>query len=141
MPDFLVLSDADADDVVVRCRRASRGPGVCLACLRADGRLELLSGAWESMLGFPPGGLDGRSLYSLLGIERHSARAALRRLLDHAQPDPVALLMRGGDGMMRTLHVHRLFDEYEPSLYLACEPVKAPEISRAIAATSSLSSA
>lgn len=139
MPDFLVLSDAD--DVVIRCRRPSRGPGVCLACLHSDGRLELLSGPWESMLGFPPGELDGRSFYGLLGIERRSARAALRRLLDHAQPDPVALLMRGGDGRMHTLHVHRLFDEYEPSLYLACDPVQAPEISRTIAATSSLSSA
>ena len=40
------------DEIVIECTRPWRESELCLACLHADGRLELLSGAWERVLDY-----------------------------------------------------------------------------------------
>lgn len=128
------------DEIVIQCTRPWRESELCLACLHADGRLELLSGAWERVLGHGHDELQGRSFYSLLDADDARARSRLQALLDRRRPDPVRLdVLRKGGGR-RTLQVYRLFDEYEPSLYLACDPFQAPEMSRIISSTSARSS-
>ena len=67
-------------------------------------------------------------------------RARLQALLDRRRADPVRLDVLRKGGARRTLQVYRLFDEYEPSLYLACDPFQAPEMSRIISSTSARSS-
>lgn len=117
---------ADPNDIVISWPQSFRASDVCLACLHAGGRLELLTGAWESILGYERRELDGRPLHTLLS---HGSDT-VRRLLDPGEPDPVLIevMARGG---ARTLEVHRRLDDYEPSLYLACGPFEgwAPEIS------------
>lgn len=118
---------ADLNDIVVCCPNSFRASDVCLACLHADGRLELLTGAWESLLGYPRHELDGRALHTLLS----SGSDTVRRLLDPGEPDPVVIDVIASGGGVRSLEVHRRLDDYEPSLYLACEPFegRGPEIS------------
>ena len=140
MSTFLEL--ADLNDIVICCRLPFRNHEVCLACLHCDGRLELLTGAWESLLGFRQAELDGRSLYSLLAGERGAGRIAVQRLLDPLAPEPVLMDVRVKGGAVRTLHIYRHFDPYEPSLYFACEPFEnSPPISRTSSSVSFLSSA
>jgi hypothetical protein len=113
----------DLDRVVIDCRQPFRVSDVCLACLHADGRLNLLTGAWESMLGFTQMELDGRALDSLLPGGPDALQRVLRRLLDPLSDDPVRVDVLTKSGAGRRLSVHRRFDPYEPSLYLACEPL------------------
>jgi PAS domain-containing protein len=128
------------EEVIIECTRPWRESELCLACLHADGRLELLSGAWERVLDYGQDELQGRSFYGLLDPDDARARPRLHALLDRRRPDPVRLdLLRKGGGR-RALQVYRLFDEYEPSLYLACDPLHTPEMSRIISSTSARSS-
>jgi hypothetical protein len=137
---FLEL--ADLNGIVISCRLPFRTHEVCLACLHGDARLELLTGAWESVLGFEPAELEGRRLCGLLAGDRDAARAALRRLLDPLQPEPVLIDVRMKDGAVRSLCIYRHFDPYEPSLYFACEPFEdEPPMSRTSSSVSFLSSA
>lgn len=125
MSSYLDLGDLSG--IVVSCPQPFRPSDVCLACLHADGRLELLTGAWESLLGYERRELDGRALHTLLS----RGCDAVRPLLDPDEPDPVLVDVIVSGGGARTLEVHRRLDDYEPSLYLACEPFegRAPEIS------------
>jgi PAS domain-containing protein len=125
MSSYLDLGDLSG--IVISCPHPFRASDLCLACLHADGRLELLTGAWESILGYKRHELDGRALHTLLS----RGSDAVRRLLDPAEPDPVLIDVIASGGGVRSLEVHRRLDDYEPSLYLACEPFggRAPEIS------------
>ena len=139
MSTFLEL--ADLNEIILSCRVPFRTHEVCLACLHRDGRLELLTGAWESLLGFRQAELDGRWLHSLLAGERGAARAALQRLLDPLASDPVVMEVRTKEGSVRGLRVYRHFDPYEPSLYFACEPFESgPAMSRTSSSVSFFSS-
>jgi PAS domain-containing protein len=128
------------DEVVIDCTRPWRESELCLACLHADGRLELLSGAWARVLDYRQDELQGRSFYGLLDPDDARARERLHALLDRRRADPVRLEVLRKGGGRRTLQVYRLFDEYEPSLYLACDPFQAPEMSRIISSMSARSS-
>jgi len=133
---------ADLNDIVIACRESFRSDEVCLACLHCDGRLEFLTGPWESLLGFTRAELDGRRLHSLLPGGRGATVAAVERLLDPLGPEPVLMEVRTkGDGV-RSLQIYRQFDPYEPSLYFACEPFEGgPPISRTSSSVSFFSSA
>jgi len=137
---FLEL--ADLNDIVISCRLPFRTHEVCLACLHGDARLELLTGPWESVLGFDEAELDGRRLFSLLAGDRDAARRAVERLLDPLQSEPVLMDVRVKGGAVRTLQIYRRFDLYEPSLYFACEPFEdSPAMSRTSSSVSFFSSA
>ena len=112
------------EQVTVSCRKPCPPYGryaVCLACLYRDGRFELLSGAWESMLGFTPGELDGRRFASLVARGR-SGRAVLRRIVDEREPDPLHLELRCKNGASLPLAVYRRFDAYDGSVFIAGTP-------------------
>lgn len=111
----------DLDDIVVRCRNPHppyRRSAVCLACLHLDGRFELLSDAWERLLGFTPAELDGRSIFTLLPPGR-AGRRALRRLIDMRQPEPLSLSLHCKDTSAVTLQLYRRFDPYDGSIFVA----------------------
>jgi hypothetical protein len=127
------------EEILIEAKRPWSDRDLCLACLHADGRLELLSGGWENLLGFAQHQLHGSSFFRLLDRDPSRARPRVRKLLDPRRPDPVKLDVLRRDGSALTLTIYRLFDEYEPSLYLACEPFQEPEISRIITSTSARS--
>ena len=87
------------------------------------GALQLLSGAWESALGFGHGELNGRRLLDMLSPARRPlGEAALRRLLSPEQADPVTIELVRSDGTMLRMHCHRRFDPYDATLFVAGEP-------------------
>jgi hypothetical protein len=107
--------------IFIDCRRKLRGREVCLACLHAEGRLELLTGDWERLLGYQRSALHGLALGKLL------APAEVARLLDPKEREPVEIEARMKDGAPRRLRVYRRYEAHAPSaLYLACEPFAPP---------------
>ena len=110
----------DPEAIVIDCRKPLRSREVCLACLHSDGRLELVTGDWERLLGYPRAALHGMQLARLL------PEAEMRRLFDPNEQEPVEVQARMRDGTPRDLRVYRRFEAHAPSaLYLACEPFSA----------------
>ncbi len=115
-------SVADREDVVIVCRKpypAYTGLDVLLARVHADGRFELLSEAWEAILGFRGEELDGKSLFALLPLDRRAARALLKRITDPGEPEPLAFEVRCKSAGPLRMRWHRRFDEYTDTLFLA----------------------
>jgi hypothetical protein len=73
------------------------------------------------MLGFAPGELDGRSLFTLLPCGRADERV-LRRMIDRREPDPFLLRLRCKHGGAVELLLYRRFDEYDGSIFIAASP-------------------
>ena len=112
--------------VILRCRlpypRYVRAD-VFLARLMWGGALQLLSGAWESRLGFVHGELDGRVLLEMLPRARRAlGEAALQKLLSPEHADPVTIELGRRDGTTLHMYCHRRFDPYDGSLFIAGEP-------------------
>ena len=85
-------SIADRDDAVVVCRKpfsVYAGLDILLARIHGDGRFEVLSAAWEGVLGFRCDELNGSSSFALLPFDEASARALPRRITDPAEPEPL----------------------------------------------------
>lgn len=95
------------------------GPGVCLACLRADGCFEMVGPAWTKELGFSAIELEGRRLIRLVALDADQAQALLRRMVDRREPDPFTLPLRRKHGGTAELELFRRFDDYESTLYFA----------------------
>lgn len=123
VPPFICIA---ADRVVLYCRlpypRYVRSD-VFLARLMPSGALQLLSGAWERVLGFGRGELNGRRLLDMLPPARRAlGEAALRHLLSPEQADPVTIELVRRDGTTLRMHCHRRFDPYDATLFIAGEP-------------------
>jgi PAS domain-containing protein len=134
MHTFPLVRDPEA--ITIDSRRKLRGREVCLACLHVNGRLELITGEWERLLGYPRAALHGMPLARLLPA------ADVRRLLDPDEHEPIEVQARMRDGTPRHLRVYRRFEARAPSaLYLACEPfsVSPDRMSRASLSMSALS--
>jgi hypothetical protein len=115
---------AELHEVIVECRRPYphySSDCICLAVLRPDGFLELLSPAWESLLGFSRRELDGRQLFAMFPPAAGSPRALLRRIVDPAAPDPVRVDLCQRSGAPRPLVWHRRFDDYDSTLFIVGE--------------------
>jgi hypothetical protein len=137
---LLTLRDPAAITVYAGPMRPSE---VCLACLHADARFELLTGAWDALLGYPHGELEGCTLAQLLAGGPAGAAASLRRLLDRTLADPVRVDVRLRNGAVRPVLVYRRFEESAPSVYFACEPFEGagPAISPSSFRSSALNTA
>jgi len=115
---------AELEEVIIECRRPYphySGYRICLAVLRPDGILELLSPAWESLLGFSRRELDGRRLFAMFPPAGCAPRVLLRRIVDPAAPDPVQVDLCQRSGRPRTLLWYRRFDDYDATLFIAGE--------------------
>jgi hypothetical protein len=117
------------DRIIVRCPQrypAYIRTNVYLACLVPDGGFRLLSGAWETLLGFCRSDLHGRVLLEILAAKAPPAagEAALRRMLSPAEADPVTLEFRCKDGGVVCMRCYRRFDPYDASLFIAGEPAE-----------------
>ena len=122
-PPFISIAP---DRVVVRCSLPYPWyvrSDVFLARLTPVGALQLLSSAWESLLGYAQGELNGRRLLDTLPPTRRAlGEAALRHLLSPQDADPVAIELARRDGTMLCMYCHRRFDPYDATLFIAGEP-------------------
>jgi PAS domain-containing protein len=114
MPDDLTLSMCVSPGDTYEWSR------VLLARAHFDGRLELLTAAWERTLGYGRHELAGKTLCQLLGPGEQAA-AAVAAILDERNIDDVDLSLRCRDGREKRLRFHRRLDPYEHTVFIVAE--------------------
>ncbi len=93
---------------------------VLLARARFDGTLELLTAAWERLLGYGRYELRGKTLRQMLGTDERTA-TAVAAILDERSPRPVDVLLRCRDGKEKPVRLHRRYDSYEHAMFIIAE--------------------
>src|SRR6185503_17502932 len=94
---------------------------VLLAKADFDGTLQLLTSAWERVLGYGREEFKGKTLFQLLWSNRRNAAAAVAAILDELNTGPVDLRVRCRDGRGIGLTLHRLYDKDEHMMYIVAE--------------------
>lgn len=102
-----------------------RGSPVMLATIRLDGKVRLLNGAWEALLGRDLKEAPVKSFHELIPFERAGAEALLGTLLDPNYLGPVEFSIRCASGTERRFLWHRRFDPQEERMYIAGEEIGA----------------
>jgi len=92
-----------------------------LARATFHGTLELLTAAWESVLGYGPEELKGKTLCQLMRPNETSASDAVAAILDERNMDPVEMTLRCRDGAAKRFRLHRRFDEYLRAMFILAE--------------------
>jgi PAS domain S-box-containing protein len=125
-PPASLLPLTDLDNIVILCRKpypAYERLDLLLACFGRTGRFEVLSAAWERVLGYGCAELDGRPLFELIHLPRRSARRLILMLLDESEPCPIAFSLSRKDGTQVPLQWYRRFDAYDARLFIAGDPL------------------
>ena len=94
---------------------------VMLAKAGCDGTLQLLTSAWERLLGYPRAELEGKTLLKLLWCSRPSTAAAVGAILDERNMGAVDVRVRCRNGEGQCLTLHRLYDRHEQMMYIVAE--------------------
>src|SRR4030095_13849553 len=94
---------------------------VLLARAHFSGTLELMTAAWERLLGYGRQEFEGKTLCQLMGAKKPLATNAVAAILDELNPGPVDLKVRCRDGQGKCLRLHRRFDPYERAVYILAE--------------------
>jgi hypothetical protein len=94
---------------------------VLLAKAGAQGTLQLLTSAWERVLGYGRADLDGKTLYHFMWSNARSAAAAVAAILDERDMGPVVLRLRCRNGVGKNLTLYRLYDRQERMMYIVAE--------------------
>ena len=98
---------------------------VLLARAGADGLFELLTAAWERMLGYGRREFSGKTLRQLM--KPGEPADAVAAILDHENMGPVDLTLRCRDGRPKHLRLHRRFDEYGHKMFIVAEETSVRE--------------
>ena len=98
---------------------------VLLAKADLDGTLQLLTSAWERLLGYGREELKGKTLLHFMWSNARSVAAAAAALLDARNMRPVRLRLRCRDGRGKSLTLHRLYDVNENMMYIVGEETRA----------------
>jgi hypothetical protein len=98
---------------------------VLLARADLHGTLELLSVAWETLLGYGHREFRGKTLCQLTGSDRPAA--AVAAILDRQNMQPVDLTMHCKDGKPKRLRLHRRFDGDERKMFIVAEETQEAE--------------
>ena len=96
---------------------------VLLAKAGFDGTLQLLTSAWERMLGYERKEFRGKTLLDFMWSNARSAAAAAAAILDQPNMSPVDLRLRCKNGRGKCLTLHRLYDKDEYTMYIVAEEV------------------
>jgi PAS domain-containing protein len=91
-----------------------------LARASFNGTLELLTAAWERLLGYGRYELRGKTLRQMIGTEEGAA-AAVAAILDERSARPVDLLLRCRNGQEKAVRLHRRYDSYEHAMFIVAE--------------------
>jgi hypothetical protein len=92
---------------------------VLLARARFTGTLELLTSAWERMLGYGRHEFDGKTLGALLRSDRPEAIVAA--ILDERGLEPVNVTLACRNGETKRFRLHRRFDDYRSEMFIVAE--------------------
>jgi ABC-type dipeptide/oligopeptide/nickel transport system ATPase component len=92
-----------------------------LARTHKNGTLELLTAAWERMLGYGRHEFEGKTLCQLMGSDKTAAAKAVVAILDERNMDPVDLTVRSRGGEAKTLRLHRRLDAYASRVMIVAE--------------------
>lgn len=98
---------------------------VLLAKAGFDGTLQLLTSAWERLLGYGREEFKGKTLLHLMWSNRRSAAAAAAAILDELNMASVAVRLRCRNGRGKCLKLHRLYDRDEHMMYIVAEEIPA----------------
>jgi PAS domain-containing protein len=98
---------------------------VLLARASADGGLELLTAAWERVLGYSRHEFTGKTLRQLM--EPAEPAVAVAAILDLDNMDPVELTLRCRNGKAMDLRLHRRFDDNEHKMFIVAEETSVRE--------------
>jgi len=98
---------------------------VLLARASFNGTLELLTAAWEKVLGYGRHELAGKTLCQLMGSSRTAAAGVVVAILDERNPDPVDLTVRCRAGEAKSLRLHRRLDAYTDKVFIVAEEAPA----------------
>ncbi|TAK83896.1 MAG: hypothetical protein EPO20_16275 [Betaproteobacteria bacterium] len=94
---------------------------VLLARAHFNGTLELLTAAWERVLGYGRHEIKGKTLCQLMGSSQAAAAEGVAAILDARNPGPVGLNLRCRDGQGKCLTLHRRFAPHERTVYIVAE--------------------
>lgn len=94
---------------------------VLLARAHFNGTLELLTAAWERVLGYGRHEIKGKTLCQLMGSSPAAAAEGVAAILDERNPEPVDLNVRCRDGRAKCLTLHRRFAPHERMVYIVAE--------------------
>ena len=94
---------------------------VLLARAHSEGRIDLLTAAWERVLGYDRQQLTGRTLSQLMGCGKVATAAVVAAILDPDDAAPVDLEVRCGNGRRKSLRFHRRIDGYDNRIYIVAD--------------------
>ena len=94
---------------------------VLLAKAGFDGTLQLLTSAWEQVLGYGREELKDKSLFHFMWSNPRSTAAAAAAIMDEVNMGCVDLRLRCRDGRGKCLTLHRLYDKDEHMMYIVAE--------------------
>jgi hypothetical protein len=101
---------------------------VLLARANFSGKLELLTAAWERVLGYGRHEFNGKSLRELMACDEATAADAVEAILEERDLQPVDLTLRTRAGEARRLRLHRRLDEYGHRIMIVAEENPAPAV-------------
>src|SRR5688572_5079343 len=96
---------------------------VLLATADFDGKLQLLTSAWERVLGYGREELKGKTLLHLMWSDRRATAAAVAAILDRLNLRAVDLRVRCRNGRGKRLRLNRLYDKREHLMQIVAEEV------------------
>jgi hypothetical protein len=94
---------------------------VLLAKAGFDGTLQLLTSAWERVLGYGREEFRDKTLFHFMWSNPHSTAAAAAAIMDQLNMGCVDLRLRCRDGRGTCLTLHRLYDKDEHMMYIVAE--------------------
>jgi hypothetical protein len=94
---------------------------VLLARAHFNGTLELLTAAWELVLGYGRHEFEGKTLSQLMGSNETDAAGVVVAILDERNMDPVDLTLRSRGGQAKRLRLHRRLDAYSHKVFIVAE--------------------
>lgn len=100
---------------------------VLLARVNSNGTLELLTAAWERLLGYGRQEFVGKTLRQLMRASRTAAARTVAAILDERNMDPVELTVRSRGGEAKCLRLHRRHDAYTSKMFIVAEETSASE--------------
>ncbi|HEV3409065.1 MAG TPA: hypothetical protein VG095_02135 [Chthoniobacterales bacterium] len=96
---------------------------VLLAKAGFDGTLQLLTSAWERLLGYGRKEFNAKTLVHLMWSNRRNGATAASAILNHLDMAPIDLRLRCRSGLGKSLRPHRLYDRQEGMMYIVAEEI------------------
>jgi PAS domain-containing protein len=96
---------------------------VLLARASFDGTLELLTLAWQRVLGYGRRELEGKPLSQLMWSNKPAAADVVATILDERNMAPVNMTMRCRDGVAKRFTLHRRFHRHANWMFIVAEEI------------------